>query len=61
MVGGLLSAEALLLSSVELLLSSEDKDELLFTIDMASDLCTSDIIILNTEYSQLTGFFGLNA
>ena len=57
MVGGLLSAEALLLSSVELLLSSEEEDELLFTIDMASDLCRSDIIILNTEYSQRTGFF----
>ena len=57
MVGGLLSAEALLLSSVELLLSSEEEDELLFTIDMASDLCRSDIIILNAEYSQRTGFF----
>ena len=57
MVGGLLSAEALLLSSVELLLSSEEEDELLFTIDMASDLCRSDIIILNVEYSQRTGFF----
>ena len=26
-------------------------------IDMASDLCRSDIIILNAEYSQRTGFF----
>ena len=56
MVGVLLSAEALLLSSVELLLSSEE-EELLFTIDMASDLCRNDIIILNTEYSKRTGFF----
>ena len=49
MVGGLLSLEELLLSSEE--------EELLFTIDMASDLCRSDIIILNADYSQRTVFF----
>ena len=52
-MGVLLLTDALLLSSVELL----QEEEPLFTIDMASDVCRSDIIILNTEYSQRTGFF----